>query len=413
MQNRNIVLITLDSLRADHCSFMGYRRETTPTLDRMARDGLYFTNAISSTCGCTPGSMVGVFTGEYSYFTQGVNPRPWRDELYRRKTLAEYLSEKGYSTGAFVSNAFVSHYFGFDKGFDYFQDFLSDSKKTLTKLLNRNLMNLISKKLVFKHWESYYDIICEWVEKVNKPFFLWVLLVDTHYPYLIPRKYRKWCNLFDMFYYNWKVRSNNWCPTFNEVQKQKIINCYDDSIRYADAFIERLWKDIKDEDPIFIIHADHGEGFGEHGFYMHNPPLLYEELIHVPLVIYNADVKGCIDKPVSLLGLSPTILKLIGEERSSFPSKSFLHDSRSWVISMATLEDGKVHIAVRMKDWKFIRGQKEEDELYYLKKDPYEQRNVIDEYPELAKEMRRIAEIHAKQVTEKRRIREGISKIKL
>ena len=109
------------------------------------------------------------------------------------------------------------------------------------------------------------------------------------------------------------------------------------------------------------------------------------------------------------MGLGPTILELIGEE-NEFPSESFLHDSRDWVISKV-FDGSKWKIAVRTKDWKFITGQEEEDELYYLKEDPYEQKNVINEYPELAKEMRRIAEIHVKHETEKRKIRTGLKKL--
>ena len=138
--------------------------------------------------------------------------------------------------------------------------------------------------------------------------------------------------------------------------------------------------------------------------------MLYEQLIHVPLVIYNADVKGRVEEPVSLKDLGSTMLELIGKG-NEFPSKSFLHGTREeWVISKV-FEKGKRKVAVRTKDWKFITGQKEEDELYHLKKDPYERENVINEYPELAKEMRRIVEIHVKQEMEKRRIRERISRL--
>jgi len=412
-EKRNIVLITLDSVRADHCSFMGYHRETTPTIDRMARRGLYFENAIASSVPTGP-SMFGVFTGNYCPIaSDDFSSKRWRDE-FRRKTLAEVLSQMGYDTGAFHANPYVSSFFGFSKGFKYFNDFVKrDEIRTLTTSKISLLVSL--KRLLKKEgsnfpWGKYYDRILEWVENANRPYFLWVLLLDTHTPYLPPKRYKKWCEVsnWQLIYLFWKIQRRNWkCGDKKEIEKVKDI--YDDAIHYADIFIKRLWQDLKDDDPIFIIHADHGDGFGEHGFYRH-PPLLYEEFIHVPLVIYNADAKGRTDKPVSLLGLAPTILELIGEE-NEFPSESFLHGGRDWVISKV-FEGGKRKVAVRMKDWKFITGQKEEDELYYLKKDPYEQENVINEHPELAKEMRRIVEIHVKHEMKMRKIRKRVGSLR-
>jgi len=402
-EKRNIVLITLDSVRADHCSFMGYHRETTPTIDRMARDGLYFKNAVA--CGVpTPNSMIGVFTGDFSYNDSTcLEAKCWRNELAARKTLAQALSKEGYSTGAFHVNPLISSYFGFDKGFDTFQDYFIKGNKSIIKSLLRKLRldfligikDVIMRQGAFLCWEGFYNDIINWIEKSREPFFLWVHLMDTHAFYLPPRKFRKWSNLFDMYYCNWKLhRGREYHHNFTEKEKNKIINVYDDAIRYADTFIGVLWNDLKIRDPIFIIHSDHGEGFGEHGFYGH-PPMLYEELIHVPLVIYNADVKGKVEDPVSLRGLAPTILDLIGKE-NVFPSKSFLNRGNDWVISQV-FDKEKKKIAVRMKNWKFIVGQKEKDELYYLNNDPYEQNNLIDEYPKLVVEMKNIVKSHIRR----------------
>jgi len=412
VEKRNIVLITLDSLRTDHCSFMGYHRETTPTIDRMAKRGLYFENAVASSVG-TPSSMFSIFTGDYPCVdAMETNPNLWRKELRKRKTLAEVLSKNGYLTSAFNPNVFVSSYFGFNKGFAYFQDFIFKSEgifsriyyKILEKVAKsgkrgfasalRNVRNLVQKEEIFKPWETYYDFIIDWVERAKKPFFLWILLLDTHHPYIAPKKYRKWSNFFTMWYSNWKLQKVKWENKLSNKEREWLINAYDDSIYYADAFIKRLWDDIKDFDPIFIIHADHGEAFGEHGIYGHKP-FLYEEFIHVPLVIYNADVKGKIEKPVFLKDLGSTILELVGV-KNEFPSRSFLNGGSDWVISKV-FEYGKRKIAVRMKDWKFITGQKKEDELYNLKKDPYEQENLIHDHQDLIKEMRKIVERHIKQ----------------
>jgi len=229
-------------------------------------------------------------------------------------------------------------------------------------------------------------------------------------PYLPPQKARRFSTLLEVLQTNWSVsREARKGKVFDRKWRDSLINVYDDCIASADNFIMLCWEYLQDSDPIFIIHADHGEGFYEHGFYGHYHPLLYEELIHVPLVIYNADVKGKVEEPVSLLGIAPTILELIGE-KNEFPSKSFLRGGDDWVISK--IFDGvKWRIAVRTKRWKFIRGQNEVDELYDLKEDPYEQENVVTNYPDLAKEMKKIVESHVKQEIERRKIRD-ILKIK-
>ena len=431
-EKRNIVLITFDSLRVDHCSFMGYHRETTPTTDKMARRGLYFENAIASGVA-TPTSMFGVHTGTYPHAVFAVNKlngSEWRKEIQLRKTLAQVLSKAGYFTGAIHANPAVSRFFGFNKGFQYFQDFLGDNKKIFNTFDNlfsklristfiRNVRAIVKKEETSTDWSKLIPHIEEFIKlskKKSKPYFLWVLLLDTHIPYIPPKKKRKWCNLPTPYiiYLNWKIRQNYLNPgKISDSDRDKIIDVYDDSILYADSFIKTLWDMLKDDDPIFIIHADHGEGFGEHGFFYH-PPMLYEELIHVPLVIYNADVKGRIDKPVSLIGLSPTILELIGG-LNEFPSKSFLDGGDSWVISKILDEKG-LKIAVRTKIWKYIVGQKEEGELYNLSRDPYEQENLIHEHTDIAKEMQSILHLHLRSEKEKSKllinIRKFIKKIK-
>jgi len=134
----------------------------------------------------------------------------------------------------------------------------------------------------------------------------------------------------------------------------------------VDIFVKKLWQDLKDDDPIFIIHADHGDGFGEHGFLQH-PPLLYEELIHVPLVIYNADIRGKISEPVSLRSI-PSTIELIGIKQNLFPSKSVLSSEKDTYVISKVFDGNKWKIAVRSKDWKFIMGQKMKMSFTILKK---------------------------------------------
>ena len=407
---RNIILVTLDSLRADHCSFMGYNRKTTPTIDRMAKNGLYFTNAIAASLP-TPTSMFSAFTADYYLdFGEPLHVGLKR-QFHRKRTIAEILSEKGYNTVAINKNPYIPARIGFGKGFDIFYGYSDDLTVTYKLLLtvlrklNRDVIDLILGIGISCNWEKYYELIIKVLKTINRPYFLWVLLLDTHIPYFPPK--RKWSKFLDNFSINYKLRRIKWRGILDTKERQKLINAYDDSILYADGFIRRLIEDTEKDDPVFIIHADHGDGFGEHGFY-HHPPMLYEELIRIPLVIYNADIKGKIEEPVSLLGLSPFILELIGKE-NEFPSESFLNGGRDWVISKV-FDKGKRKIAVRMKEWKYIEGQKEKGELYNLRKDPTEQENLVNDYPDLVKEFRNIIRNHTKE-EERIRIRYHLRRI--
>jgi len=375
---------------------MGYNRKTTPTIDKMARKGLYYENAIAASVP-TPYSIFSSFTGHFPLVDTSTGHRPeiWRREFKSKITIASLLRQIGYSTIAVHKHPWASKYFGFDKGFEYFSDY--DVKVGGWNSILENVLEVLTRKGKCVSWEDYYEEILERVYKAKRPYFLWVFLLDTHWP-CIPSDTRKLVlpSTLYLLYNYWCLSRRKWL--YNK--EIKIIkNAYDNSIRYADTFIKRLWNDLKEDDPVFIIHADHGEGFGEHGFYAH-PPMLYEELIHIPLVIYNADIKGKIKEPVSLLSLSSSILELVGEE-SRFPSESFLNGGKDWVISKV-FDKGKRKIAVRMKEWKYIEGQKEKGELYNLRKDPTEQENLVNDYPNLVKEFKNIIRHHIEE--EKRKI---------
>lgn len=341
---RNIVLLTFDSLRADHCSFMGYDRETTPTLDTMAEDGVVFENAIAPASRTNP-SMAGALTGEPLVVRDQVaNPEHSRRHLARHGTIADQLSEKGYTTGAFCPNAYASRYYGFDKGFDHFEDFLFtsslyqrlfDKHMAGSNLLAmvRNLRNFVRRQEAFKTWDTYIDEIEDWVDRQDEPFFLWIFSLDTHFPYLTPRAYRQWSSLFDQYYYNWRCNQliNDFEPNLSEGEINKIIDIYDDSIRFGDILLSELQERLSEFDPVYVIHGDHGEAFGEHGLYGHFYPSLYEENIDVPLVISGIDRSAKIEKPTPLLDMTD-ILKQIANHTFSYTGRD---------IAFATDYDGR------------------------------------------------------------------------
>jgi arylsulfatase len=157
-------------------------------------------------------------------------------------------------------------------------------------------------------------------------------------------RYRAFEQYFEMF-------NNGWEPDFSPTEHRRLVNLYDDSIRYGDRFLERLRADLGDDDPVFVVHADHGEEFGEHGRYGHQP-YLTEELTHVPLVVCNAGTSGRVSRPVELRQLAPTIAELCGADHP-FEVGSLFDVDREWVTSKVFAE-GSRRAALRGEGWKYV-----------------------------------------------------------
>lgn len=389
--HRNVILITYDSLRDDHCSW-GYHRDTTPNLSALADDGLRFENAIAPASRTNP-SMAGTFTGEPLVVRDQVaNPEYARGHLKRHGTIAERLSEAGYATGAFCPNAYASRYYGFDRGFDTYEDFMFDNnlyQDLFDKHLGdsevfatiRNLRNFVFRQEAFKTWDSYVDQMEKWARKQSEPFFLWAFSLDTHFPYLTPRSHRQWSSLFDQYYYNW--RANQLIDEFeidiSPRERQKLIDIYDDSIRFGDVLIAELRSRLEEFDPVVIVHGDHGESFDERGIYGHFYPSLYEENIHVPLVVGNVDEQGTISEPASLLDLPEMVARSAGVAEGDVAELK--HD---WTI--ATDYDGRYDrniTAIRTESLKYLLTEDEGEsrEMYNLSDDRGETTNLFHEHP--------------------------------
>jgi arylsulfatase len=388
--SRNVVLVTYDSLRTDHCGFMGYDRDTTPTLDRLARDGLVFENAVASGVP-TIASMTSVLTGRHSLASPEVGRTDeQRKQVTSRPKLADVLSREGYATGAMSPNPPASSYFGFDEGFDWFEDFLDKDEglieRTWNRVFERSIeggglstylrlaRNVITKNEILRPWEDFYDHILAWRKRVEEPYFLWVLLLEPHHPWVPPSDEQRWSSRWDKyvaFRQYFEMFNNGWEPDFTPRERQRLVDLYDDSTRYGDRFLDRLGRDLADDDPVFLVHADHGEEFGAHGRYGHQP-FLYEDLIHVPLVISNADRTGRVERPVGLRSLAPTIAELGGADHS-FPAPSLFEETEPWVTSKVFAE-GNRRAAVRTGCGKYIQSSTG-GELYDLDADPDEQRD--------------------------------------
>jgi len=418
-------MVTQDSLRADHCSYMGYNRETTPALDGLAEEGVVFENAIAAGVP-TIASVTSVMTGEYSLASPeiGFNEQQ-REQVTSRRTLAEALSDAGYSTGACSPNPPASSYFGFDEGFDWFEDFLYRDRGVVDRLWNRVLdrsiegsraatylrllRNLVRREEVLRPWNDYYEDILDWRGRVEEPYFLWILLLEPHHPWIPPKESRQWSSRTDVyrsFGHYWEMLSSGWEPEYSEREHRRLVDLYDDSIRHGDKFVERLWQDLRDDDPVFVVHADHGEEFGEHGRYGHQP-YLYDSLVHVPLVISNVDQQRTVSRPVSLRSLATTVAD-IADVPAGFGGSNLLADgsgTEPWTISKV-FADGARRTTVRTNRAKYIQNA-DSHELYDLSIDPDEQITVHGQQSSDVAIFEDIVASHVRTEQERRLIRDA------
>lgn len=304
----NVVLLTVDALRADHVSYYGYSRNTTPGIDAIADEFVAFRqvySASSHTREALPALLTGTHTDMFS------------DSGYRLvgPSVADRLSEASFETAAFHSNPFASRAYGFDSGFDVFDDDLYVGRSRLIALAQRLL-----DKIRNRHYARATEInerAIEWIDNLDGDggFFLWNHYMDVHGPYQPPFEHRS--KFVDggpsareaQQLYNRAVDDPE---SISDAEAELMHDLYDSEIRYCDDHLTNFLEDLKDEDllanTLILITADHGDAFGEHGYFGH-PRRLDEELLKVPLVVRGPGIPSVdVDVPVSTLDVMPTVL---------------------------------------------------------------------------------------------------------
>jgi len=409
----NIALVTWDSVRADHMPFHGYERNTAPFLDNLASNGLVFEDAQVPAVG-TPASFTGMFAGEHgSGSMEHPHPAHWRKATAGRRLLPEALQDAGYHTGGFHFNALMSAEFGWDRGWDVYEDGMwgaedEDDAYTGWKARAKGALDragLTNFAVDLKRmadgdppvaWTELWDDVASFVADAPEPWFLWVLLIDTHHPYYAPSEYHEWAQpgLRRTYAWNYVMRRHR---RITGERRPAIVNAYDNTIRCADAFVERLAGELDRAahgDAPLIVHSDHGDEFGEHANYGHRP-LMYDTVTRVPLVMRNVGETGRVEGPTSLLDLGSTVLDLAGSEERLGGRASLLGTERvdrDYVTVRNELTDGERTAAAVGPEWKVCHhpegdwGATEfpEDswEAYHRPSDPGEQENRWGEHPD-------------------------------
>ena len=409
MEAPNIILITVDCLRADHLGCYGYDRDTSPNIDSLASKGALFSEAISNG-GSTPNAFPSILASAL--------PPLDRYEanliLQRSTTLAELLREAGYGTAAFHSNVYLSRVFNYDKGFNIFRDNLGSlnflqklkskwvtsgeyslSSKVLTKLIrfSKFATTLISGPPYLRS-ETLVNQAAHWLVTQKERFFLWLHLMDVHHPYMPLLRYRQqFCSgrvgqrQMTTLYYKYLRQPER--LSLSEIKT--LIDLYDADVKYVDDMIGRLLDTLGEYLPstAVIITADHGEEINEHGNFGHQS--VYDGVLRVPLIIVAPGVKAgtVVKSQVSLLDLSPTVAELVGiKSAQDFMGQSLLplikreETKRGPAIStfVHPVLD-KRNIAYRIPGWKYIcteslDGALLAEETYNLRNDPEETKNL-------------------------------------
>jgi len=388
----NIILISLDTLRADHLSCLGYHRVTSPALDRIAKEGVLFTKAFSQS-GFTLSSHKSILSGYYpQLFDYNSNTKEAdKKKMYGGIPLiSTYLKKQGYYNISFTGAAYMSAEFGFYRDFDRYNEIINQMKDIRIQAKAENGNRLV-KDIGFKY-------IYDWLEKNqdSSPFFMLIHTYATHSPYAAPQKYDRFFRqdlqtklpltipIETLRGYN-KDKSLN-RNTFPEDDLRRIINSYDRGIRWVDDELSNLYSLLEQlnllDKTIIIILSDHGEEFLEHDKFEHRR--MYEECLHVPLIIRAPKFlprNKIVNQAVELVDIVPTLLDLLKIKTTSvMHGKSFLgliKNKNSEESSQAIFGSQHNWITVKYRGYKY--HLKKKPELYNLSMDPTERNNLLQD----------------------------------
>jgi arylsulfatase A-like enzyme/Flp pilus assembly protein TadD len=367
----SVILITIDTLRADHVGCYGAQMVKTPTLDALAHDGVVFERAISQVPLTWPSHAV-ILTGTYP-FQNGVQDFTGEPLAQQFRSVAQAFQQAGYTTGAVVSAFVLDRSWGLARGFDFYDDAFS------AETFEEKDTGLVDRRAE----ESVAHAIAWLKNNPRRPFFLWLHLYDPHSPYDPPEPYRS------------EYRSH----------------LYDGEIAYADHELGNLMSWLKQnhlyDSSLIVALSDHGESLGEHdedehGFFVYNAT------VHVPLIVKppagSGITAGRRPEPVETTAVAPTLLQLAGVKDSADPIHAQFQSHALLGIShtggLAKNEVGnprakdpaysETFLAFSSFGWSPLHALENErfhfidapkPELYDLEADPGETRNIAAQQP--------------------------------
>jgi len=417
----NVLLIVLDTVRAQSLSLYGYSRNTSPQLAQLAQAGVRFDRARASASWTLP-SHASMFTGRWPHELSARLDQPLDGAF---PTLAEYLRERGYATAGFVANTFFCNaWYGLGRGFTHYEDVAVTPLEVMrsTTLGRRLVQQMVAPphdrptaRFERKDAATINRETLAWLDQHPKqqPFFLFLNYYDAHDPYMTTGEPEHPCGLrptssADQACLRDWHRADVKKRTDREVMLAR--DCYDDCITELDNHLGRLFASLEQrgllKNTVVIVTSDHGEEFREHGGYGHGQSL-HGEVIRVPLVI-SAPAKvpsaQVVRESVSLRDLPATVVDLLGLQTGSpFPGRSL---SRCWSSTGSSPDQSREPILTEILEREigsssdkhlprslvvdetlYIRARDGHEELFDLDRDPAERNNLAqqpDMQPRLA-----------------------------
>mgnify|MGYP000044173466 CR=1 FL=1 len=380
-----IVLASIDTLRADHLSSYGYHRQTSPFIDSLASKGVRFDKARSASPWTLP-AHVTMLTGQLPATHKVVDDGVSLAES--TPVLPEILQEKGWATGGVVSTMYVSSLFGFQRGFDFFEDFsLLNEKKNLSGSVDAE--DIIDKAISFIKGQA-----------ATEPIFLFLHFYDVHYAYDAPspfdEKFDRPSRKGDQKYKTYFYFKNK--KKVKKAQREHQIAQYDEEIVYVDSQLQRFHEELSKHrsNITWIVTADHGEEFWERGSWGH-AHTLYSEQLHIPLIVSGDDIPTLVQSSgwVGNHDIAPTIESLAGvkglkadgidlspylNEEAKLPERSFLGETTRFTSNRLSLLQGQYRLEWDLKTDRY--------ELFNVDEDPKEKNNIAAEKPEIAVQLK-------------------------
>lgn len=397
----SIVLITIDTLRADHLGCYGYFRDTSPNLDAFSKDSVFFERAYCPMATTLP-SHVSMLTG-LSPLEHGIHANQEHGGgIFRSgpgaRSIAEFLRDEGYVTGAFVSATPLKRSSGIDAGFETFDEPSRAMRKA----------------------EETTAPALRWIERhAAKKLFCWIHYYDPHWPRRPPApfvdRYRDEPGL-DAFLRDRQIPDAvAAAPCKLATVTREATNAYDGAIRYVDQEVGRVFDALRAaglwDRSVVIVTSDHGEGLNQHDWPAHGRT--FEEQLHVPLMIRfpgaRSDLPRRVTKLVSLVDLMPTVLGRLGVPvASGFERQASGVDALAPgfeerpLLAMRSARDcggeGGAMLALTSPEWKYVHDPPAGDRLFHRSDDPFELRNVRDAQPTVADALRtRLLEIASRE----------------
>lgn len=413
------LVVTVDALRADHLPQFGYDRDTFPVADQVADEGTTFGRVYAN--GTNTGiSLPSLLTSRY----RGAEPAG------EGETIATAIPDDVTTIGVHSNTYFATRVptaAGFDQleDFDILADGESRDQSTTQRLLNagtecikpivdrlgiRTFAERVQQRILpasfiheltpYENAERTTDRALELLSAVDGEFFMWVHYMDPHRPYGIDLDTPAYTERADEDEIRRLMSKAAVHPSkVTEAERERIVDLYDSDIKYTSRHVARLFDGLRDRDlwadTDIVVTADHGEEFGDHGFYYHrNRP--YDELIHVPLFVRRATsggktapdtppeatAGGVVDEQRELLDVAPTVCSFHDvEPPAMFEGNNLFAGTDRTVVATGSFRDNGPVVGIRRDGWKYIDAD-DGRELYELTTDPDELTNVADEHPD-------------------------------